>query len=170
MNTDGRKAAAVLNPEYCPRICRERLNETPRVPIRNANHYIATFGGFAVIEHDASSQPARNPAPHSAALLNPAPAFADARIIIISTTQSVRHLQDDSPNGWLPTAALLVWSQVGSCGICGGRGDRGRFCLNTSVSTAYPHSLEPELVEWAHQWPIYQVDSISPHPTKCNII
>jgi hypothetical protein len=76
----------------------------------------------------------------------------------------------------LPTAAARVRAQFRSCGICGGETNWhwGRFSPSTSVSPANLHPTDcsiliiyhPGLVQWAKQWPTYQVGSVSPHPKK----
>jgi hypothetical protein len=71
----------------------------------------------------------------------------------------------------LPSAAAWVRSQVKSCGIWGGQSGTGAgFAPSTSVSPANSHSTNipysSGLLRQANQWQMYQVDSVSPHPTE----
>jgi hypothetical protein len=73
----------------------------------------------------------------------------------------------------LPTAAARVRGQV-MWDLWWTEWHRGRFSPSTLVSPANSHSTDCStiniyhlgLVQWAKQWPQYQVDSVSPHPMK----
>jgi hypothetical protein len=75
----------------------------------------------------------------------------------------------------LPTAAPLVRAQLRLCGICGGQSDsRGGFLIllrfppPIHIPPATPHSSSV-IQGWYNRpkhWPMYQVDSVSPHPKK----
>lgn len=115
MDTDGRKAAAVLNPDYCPRICRERLNETTK-SITEALEFQSGMLTTTLRRSVASpllnttlhhSQPrTRRCAPESGRRLS-------LTLVYVSATQTARPLHDGFPNGsggqsLVSTVALLV--------------------------------------------------------------
>jgi hypothetical protein len=113
MDTDGRKPAAVLNLRYCPRICRERLNETTKSitdPPELQSGMLTTTSRRSVASPllNTTLRHSRPRTRRCAVLLNAALAFTDVRIlyvsrnIIISATQTVHPLQDGFPKADFP--------------------------------------------------------------------
>lgn len=185
MDTDGRKAAAVLNRGHCPRICRKGLNETTKSITKTLEFQ---SGMLTTILRRSVASPLLNTTLHHSqprtrrctalrSWIRPPPSqtFAYVSCNVISATRTVRPLHDGFPNG---SGGQSLTSQRGAPGLIPGQVTWHLWWTkwpSISVSTANPHSLEcstltckPQLVQWGHQWPMDQVDSVSPHPTQCN--